>query len=925
MKQIRTPRARARISAYILLFTASLLHAATTEEYIKEAEAYLEKGEARTAVIQLKNALQENPTSIEARLLLGRIYLQAGDGASAEKEFERAKRMNAAKSYWELPLARAYLMQGKFQEVLDNLQEEPGSSLENRTSIWLLRGDAYHGLRQYAQARDAYTTARQLDPQSQQAMLGLIMTDIAENHRSEALGNLDTLLSNHPENIAARVMRGEIQQLTGNPDLARADFDQVLEQQPENIRALLGRAQINLTGGNLAQAKADAEKLDTLVPRHPKLLHLRGAIALLEQDLDKAETLLQQALSASPESLPTLTLLGAVSFYKGNYEAAHRHLSMALKAQPALLPAIKLLASVQHKLKRSDAVVKLLVPALERYPNDPQLMAMLGTAYMQMKRFEEGSALMSRAIEIKPDLAAYRTQLALGLMAQGKSGEAIEQLENTIEMEQEFIQADILLVLSHLHKTDYDKALTASRALEERSPENPMGYNLSGLAYMMSGDHKLAEQRFRKALEIDPNFITAESNLARLAIQKGDLALARLHYQNALKKSPNHSTMLMGLADIARRTGDNEEMHRQLEQAHNGEPKSARPGLISAQAYLTEKQPLKALRMTSQLSAAFPGNPSVLLVHGKAQLAAGDAINAVTTLRRLTGEVRNVETLQLLGNAQQAAGQRDEARRSYQQALQEKPGFVPVLINLFTLELGSGQQEEALSHAKAIQLALPDNPLGYEFEGTTHAMQGRTEQAITLYEKAYQMQPSDRLAIPLAQQYAQVGNAPRGLELLREWAAKQPDNLKTRLSLSGMLLEQGQQDEAIRGYEAVLQADNNNLVALNNLAWIYSTRGDRRAVELGKRAYDLASTRPEIIDTYGWILVQTGDLGKGSEILKQAAELSPEHQEIIYHLGFSLHKQGNRSEAEATLKRAIAIDDTSELAQTARQLLESMR
>jgi putative PEP-CTERM system TPR-repeat lipoprotein len=919
MKQIRT------LTTCTLLLASSLLHAATTEAYIKEAEAYLEKGEARAAVIQLKNALQENPASIEARLLLGRIYLQAGDGASAEKEFDRAKRLNAAKSYWELPLARAYLMQGKFQEVLDNLQEEPGSSVENRTVIWLLRGDAYHGLRQYAQARDAYTTASQLNPQSQQAMLGLIMSDIAENRRDEAMSNLDALLSNHPENIPARVMRGEIQQLTGSPDLARADFDQVLEQQPENIRALLGRAQINLTGGNVAQAKADVEKLDTLVPRHPQLLHLRGAIALLERDLDKADTLLQQALSASPESLPTLTLLGAVSFYKGNYEAANRHLSMALKVQPALLPAIKLLASVQHKMKRPDAIVKLLEPALERYPNDPQLMAMLGTAYMQMKRFEEGSALMSRAIELKPDLAAYRTQLALGLMAQGKSGEAIEQLENTIGMEQEFIQADILLVLSHLHKKEYDKALAASRALEERAPENPVSYNLSGLAYMLSGDEKQARLRFRKALEIDPNFITAETNLARLAVQQGDLALARLHYRNALKKSPRNTTVLMGLADIARRGGDPEEMYALLEQAHNGEPKSPKPGLISAQAYLAEDKPLKALRMTSQLSAAFPDNPSVLLVHGKTQLAAGDAINAVTTLRQLTEQARNVETLQLLGNAQQAAGQRDEARRSYQQALKEKPGFTPVVISLFTLELDAGRHAEALSHAKAIQRALPDNPLGYELEGTAYAMQGRNEQAIALYEKAYQMQPSDRLAIPLALQYAHAGNAPRGLELLREWATKKPDNLKTRLSLSGMLLEQGQQEEAIQGYEAVLQADKNNLVALNNLAWIYSTRGDRRAVDLGKRAYDLASTHPEIVDTYGWILVQTGDLGKGAEILKQAAELSPEHQEIIYHLGFSLHKQGNRSEAEATLKRAIAIDDTSALAQTARQLLESMR
>ncbi len=913
------------LTACALMLTTSLLQAADAEEYIQEAKTYLEKGEARAAVIQLKNALQENPASIEARLMLGKIYLQAGDGASAEKEFERAKKLNAAKSYWELNLARAYLMQGKYQEILDTFSETPDSPLESRVSIWLMRGDAHLGLRQYQKARDAYVTAKQLNPESQEAMLGMAMTDIAENRRAEAFSGLETLITNYPENITARVVRGELNLQSGEMALARSDFDQALALQPQNARALLGRAQINLASGQLDATKTDVAKLETLIPAHPKLLQIAGTIALLEKDLDKADMLLQKAFNANPANPQTLTLLGAVNLYKGNYEAAHEYLDQVLKAQPNLLPAIKLMASVQHRLKQSEAVVKLLEPALRSHPNDPQLMAMLGTAYMHVKRFEEGSDLMNRAIEISPDLASYRTQLALGLLAQGKSSEAITQLENTIGMEQEFVQADILLVLSHLNKKDYDKALAASQALEKRSPESPVGYNLTGLAYLMSGKPAEAKQRFRKALEVDPKFVTAEANLARMAVQEGDLDLAAAHYRSALKKSPKNSTALMGLADLARRQGDSNRMHELLEQAYHGEPKSTRPGLISAMAYLGENQPLKALRMTSQLSAEFPGDPSVLLIHGKAQLAAGDAINAITTFRQLSDLNRSAESLQLLGNAQQAAGQQEDARKSYQQALQETPEYVPALTGLYSLELGDRNYDLALAHARSIQEAMPDKPTGYEFEGTVYAVQGEAAHSIALYEKAYAMQPGNRLAIILAQQYARSGNAPRGLALLREWAEKQPDNLPILISLGGMLLEQGENEAAIETYEKVLRNDNNHLVALNNLAWLYSTQGNKRAIELGKRAYDLASTRPEIADTYGWILVQTGDLQKGSEILKQAAELSPDHQEIIYHLGYSLHKQGNRREAEIQLKRAIAIDEKTALAGTARQLLESMR
>ena len=915
MKKIR------HLAASALLISSSLLQAADTEKYIEEARVYLEQGEAKAAVIQLKNALQENPASIEARLMLGRIYLQTGDGASAEKEFERARKLNAAAGHWQHDLGRAWLMQGKFNQILDNLAEDPAGTADQRLAILLLRGDAHLGLRQFEQARSAYRNAGNLNGESQEAMLGLIMTDLAENRRDEAMNSLDNLLSRYPENVTARVIRGEIHMRNGEVELASLDFNKALELQPEHVQALLGRANIRLSSGQLELARADIETLQNRVPGHPRLLHLGGALALLEKDLDRAETLLQQAYNANPGNLQTQTMLGAVNYFKGNYEAAYEHLSQVLRVQPDLLQVIKLLASVQYRLKQPDEVVKLLEPALQHHPDDAQLMAMLGTAYMQVKRFEEGSALMSHAIEINPNLAEYRTQLALGLFAQGKTGDAIQQLESSIDLGQDLVQAEVLLVLSHLNKKDFDKALAVSQALEQKSPDNPVGYNLSGLTYLLSGDREQARQRFRKTLQIDPGFITAEVNLARMAVQEGNLEQARNHYQDALKKAPRNTAVLLGLADLARRNGDREKMHQLLEQAHNGEPASSQPGLIAAQAYLAEKAPLKALRMTSQLVASFPNQPAVLSMHGKTQLAAGDPVNAITTFTRLLDRVRSAETLQLLGNAQQAAGRLDDARESYRQALEITPEFVPGLLGQYSLELDTGDYDKAVSLARSIQQALPDNPAGYEFEGTAQAMKGASGEAIKLYQKAYRMQPSEKLSVLLSRQYARAGDPQRGVELLREWLNKEPESLEPRIVLSMLLLNQGRNEEAIREYEQVIERDENNAVALNNLAWLYSGKDDRRALALGKRAYQLASTQPAIIDTYGWILVKAGEIGQATGILKQAAELAPKNQEIIYHLGYALHKAGKREEARNVLQKVVELNQGSELAESARKLL----
>ena len=86
-----------------------------------------------------------------------------------------------------------------------------------------------------------------------------------------------------------------------------------------------------------------------------------------------------------------------------------------------------------------------------------------------------------------------------------------------------------------------------------------------------------------------------------------------------------------------------------------------------------------------------------------------------------------------------------------------------------------------------------------------------------------------------------------------------------------------------------------------SVEWYYSEKGDSQAVNLGRRAYELARNRPEIVDTYGWILVQTGEFIEGEKTLQEAVVLAPEHQEIIYHLGYSLHKLGRQDEADLPL------------------------
>ena len=62
----------------------------TAQTHIAQAEKFLIENQRSSAIISLKNAIKVDIKNAKARFLLGRLYLNSGDGYSAEKELERA-------------------------------------------------------------------------------------------------------------------------------------------------------------------------------------------------------------------------------------------------------------------------------------------------------------------------------------------------------------------------------------------------------------------------------------------------------------------------------------------------------------------------------------------------------------------------------------------------------------------------------------------------------------------------------------------------------------------------------------------------------------------------------------------------------------------------------------------------------------------
>ena len=74
-------RRMAALLAFALVSSGAAV-ARDADEYVAEAREFIAAGEYKAATIQLKNALRESPSDIDARLLLGSLHLKAGDGAA---------------------------------------------------------------------------------------------------------------------------------------------------------------------------------------------------------------------------------------------------------------------------------------------------------------------------------------------------------------------------------------------------------------------------------------------------------------------------------------------------------------------------------------------------------------------------------------------------------------------------------------------------------------------------------------------------------------------------------------------------------------------------------------------------------------------------------------------------------------------------
>jgi uncharacterized protein (TIGR03790 family) len=149
-----------------------------------------------------------------------------------------------------------------------------------------------------------------------------------------------------------------------------------------------------------------------------------------------------------------------------------------------------------------------------------------------------------------------------------------------------------------------------------------------------------------------------------------------------------------------------------------------------------------------------------------------------------------------------------------------------------------------------------------------------------------------------------------GARLYLEQATARDDRLGMAQLMLGMLYDQtADYEKAVTRYRRVLEIAPNNVVVLNNLAYIVGVRqkNTKEALPYAEAAY-AANRHPSTADTLAWILHLAGENNRAFTLLTEAVQGAPQNATLRYHYAAVLEATGDAVRARQELAQALQLD-----------------
>ncbi len=927
MSATRSALPRRRLLPVLLLCAGLAACQADPGEMLQSAQEYYAKHDYNAAAIQLKNVLQKQPDNAEARFLLGAVSLDQGDVAGAVRDLTRALDLGIASTQVAPLLARARVLNGEYDAVLDTYADSALTNPVDQAIVLASVGDALLARERFDEARQYFERALQSNPKEMSAYIGLGRLDMAAGKVREALAQGDKAIVADATSPAGHALRGDALLALGQSNEAVTAYEEALRLAPGAVNVHLALISLLVRGGDLDGATARLPAMQKVAPDAPATLYLQALVNYYRNQPQPAREAIDRLLAMMPDNPSAQLLAGAIYIQVGNQLQAQRYLESALQRLPDNPTARRLLAS--SLLASGEAArARTLLEPLADSGADANTLTLAGQAFLAAGDPRQATAYFSRAVASNPQDAAAHTRLAVARMTAGETDRALAELEKAAQLDGSSGEPDVALVLAHMRARDYDKALAAQQQLEQKQPDNPHTYNLKGGILLGKGDQAGARAAFARALELRADFLPAAVNLARLDLAAQKPRDAYSYFEKIIKAYPAQFDAYLLLAELQTAGGEAPETVRAtLERAQKANPNANAPKLALARFHLSQREVSQALQLARSVTSISPEDPVAHGVLAQALFASGDTQQALVAFNRVVElQPKAVQPLTALADFQYANKDVATAEQTLRRALKLEPDAFEAQKRLFSLLGAQGKIDAALGVVREMQQQRPHDGRGFAFEGDLEASRNRWNDAVRAYRKAFELAPLGEFAIKLHSAQTRAGQGALADQQFEVWRQANPHDAAALGYAAERALAAKRLDEANRLYRELLAMAPNNVIVLNNLAWIGGETGQNDAMALAERALKLAPDNAGVLDTVGVLKLKAGDTEGAIAALRSAVQHAPQVAAMRLNLARAYAQAGRKDEARKLLDEIIkaAGEGDNPLKTEARRVLETL-
>jgi len=504
----------------------------------------------KLAIEQYEQIVKLDPKSIEDHLLLGRLYRQNNELLKAENEFKAAVAIQPESEEAVSTLAYLYNEEGDSNRALQVLNAIPE---EARTAkLYSALGYTYEQQKDYKKAVDAYRKSTQLDRDNLDAVRGLAQNLMNDGQTDAALEQYKSIVDADPSDAQTYMLIAEIDRRDGKFDQAMDALKKASAVVPDSLEV-----QYNIAAVDEAQGKYD-DAIAILNQLLQKTEHDEADYTVSDKNnralfLERLGTIYREAnkTQLAVDTFRKMLDLGdenavrgyqeIIETYRDNkqWQQATNAAEEAAKKFPNDRDLQMVAASQQADMGNADAAIGRVQTLLKGNANDDQkVYVALAQMYSRLKEWPQAEESINKAIEMstKPEDKSYAEFVAGSIYERQKKYDKAEEAFHKV-LADDPKNAMALNYLGYMladRGTRLEEALGYIRRAVALDPQNGAYLDSLGWAYYKMGNYELAEENLRRAVDRMGDDPTIHEHLGELYLKTGRLKLAATHWERSL-------------------------------------------------------------------------------------------------------------------------------------------------------------------------------------------------------------------------------------------------------------------------------------------------------------------------------------------------------------------------------------------------------